>query len=65
MEICGTETEGNGTGLSHVKVKGQTINVGGDSRTSISAHEGGESSLTAEDDDEILAEKEEQVKVTE
>ena len=50
VEICGMETEGNGTGLSHVKVKGQTINVGGDSRTSISAHEGGESSLTAEED---------------
>ena len=49
VEIRGTETDGNGTGLSHVNVEGQTVSIGGDSRTTISAHEGGESSIKAEE----------------
>ena len=49
VEIRGTETDGNGTGLSHVNVEGQTVSVGGDSRTTISAHEGYESSIKAEE----------------
>ena len=49
VTIVGTNPAGTGTGLSHVDVKGEAISVGGDSKTNISAHEGGKSTLEATD----------------
>ena len=49
VTIVGTNPAGAGTGLTHVDVKGKSISVGGDSKTNISAHEGGKSTLEAAD----------------
>ena len=51
VEIAGTDASGDGTGLAHVTVTGQSINIGHkDTHTSISAHEGGLSTLDAGED---------------
>ena len=51
VEIAGSDASGDGTGLAHVTVIGQSINIGHeDTHTSISAHEGGLSTLDAGED---------------
>ena len=55
VEIAGSDASGDGTGLSHVTVIGQSINIGHkDTHTSISAHEGGLSTLDAGEDINVI-----------
>ena len=55
VEIAGSDASGDGTGLAHVTVTGQSINIGHkDTHTSISAHEGGLSTLDAGEDINVI-----------